>query len=314
MSTDNLPKKEMSFVGKWFGFGKDPNFDDGIRAYEKAEFAEALAHFNACVTNSREAAVRERAKNYISGCLGKLARRAYDRREFEEALTYLDQATEVRPGFADLWLTKAKVEKALGDAKAAMEHAEKSLEINPTFGGAMVMRGVLVYKLGDYQKGFEEIRRGIETDPRLETNDWKKGLSFHESGNFKQALSEFEQIHPQGGDVNDLVAQGDDLARKGSWKQAQEMFRAATEMAPNYADIRSRHGQSLMELGELAAAAQAFQRAIAINPDYSDAFALLGIVLRRQDDEENAMAAFRQALELDPHHPIASQEILYRRR
>jgi len=304
----------MSFVGKWFGFGKDPHYDDGIRAYEKAEFAEALEHFHACVTNSREAAVRDRAKNYVAGCLGKLARKSFERRNFEEAMTYLDQATDARPGFADLWLTKSKVAKALGKADLAKECVENSLEINPNFGGAIVMRGVLLYKSGDRSAGFTEIERGIDMDPRLDTRDWQSGKVLHESGDFDKALSEFEQIHPQGGDVNDLVAKGDELARKGMWKEAEEMFGLATEMAPQYADIRGRHGQSQMELGELTEAAQSFQRAIAINPEYSEAFALLGVVLRRQGEEENAMAAFRQALEIDPHHPIASQEVLYRRR
>jgi Flp pilus assembly protein TadD len=91
-------------------------------------------------------------------------------------------------------------------------------------------------------------------------------------------------------------------------------YERVLEIAPGYADVWVRQGQALMETGELDLAHRAFQRAIAVNPEFADAYALLGVVVRRQGDEENAMFAFRKALEFDSGHPIASQEVLYRRR
>ncbi len=304
----------MSFVGKWFGFGKDQAFDDGIRAYEKRSFADALGRFRDSLGHAQDLAVRERAKSYVAGCLGKLARESMNHRDFEDAEKYLIEAIDVRPGFADLWLSLAQVRRALGNRVQAMADVEKALEINPNYSAGLALRGTLLYKTGQHAEGLSDVHRAVAFDHRLAGKAWDAAQSAHEAGDHEKAYEELLQIKPHGDDANDLVAAGDHHAKKGDWKQAEAHYRAALEIAPSYADVRCRHGQALMELSELHSATQAFQHAIAINPDYSEAYALMGVVLRRSGDEENALIAFRHALDIDPHHPIASQEVLYRRR
>lgn len=303
----------MSFVGKWFGFGKDAAFDDGVRAYEQREFGAALERFRESVVGAHDFAVRERAKSYVAGCLGKLAREAAGRRDFEETKRLFGEAVELRPGFADLWLGLAQAHRSEGDLDLAWGAVGRALEINPQYGAALVTRGSLEYRRGHRAEGLETMREGVIYDSRLDGDEWKSGLAADSTGDFDRAYLEFCSMKPSGGDVNDILAAGDALAKKGEWLKAEQMYRSALEIAPAYADVRVRHGQALMELGELSSAASAFQRAVALNPGYAEAYALLGVVLRRQGDEENALTAFRRALEVDPHHPIASQEVLYRR-
>ncbi len=304
----------MSFVGKWFGFGKDPNYDEGVYAYEQKNFREAIKWFKLCAGSMNEAALRERAKSYIAGSLAKLAKDAYRGRDFDTALGYLTEATDIRPEFADIWLWKAKTLAALGQVDEAQVSVEKSLEINEEFAAARLLRGILLYRSGDYIDGLREIRAAAELDPKIETADFRDGLSEHDQGDHKAALDLFKQIEPRGGDVNDLLSVGDELAKQGEWEKAADQFRHAATLAPNYADVHVRYGQALLETGRLPEAGQSFQRAIAINPDYAEAYALAGVTYRRQSDEDNAMASFRRALEIDPNHPIAGQEVLYRRR
>lgn len=304
----------MAFVSKWFGFGHDPAFDDGVRAFEKKAFDEAVGHFKASVSGSADRAVKDRAKSYLAGCLGKMARSEFDAREFNSALNFVKEAVSVRPGFADLWLLKARIEKALSKFDDARESVATALEINPNYGAALIIRGVLLFHVGETQTGFRSVEEGIRMDDRLLGKNWIDGEAAFRAGDFLKAMSCFEEIEPRGTDVHDILAKSDALAKKGEWAAAASLYAAVTEIAPTYADVRIRHGQALMELGDLDAAMKAFQHAIAANPEFAEAYALMGVVARRQDDEETAVAAFRKALEFDPHHPIASQEVLYRRK
>lgn len=304
----------MAFVSKWFGFGQDAAFDDGVRAFEKRSFVEALDHFRSSVSGSADRAVKDRAKSYVAGCLGRLAREQYLAREFEDAFGLIVEATEVRPGFADLWLLRARIEKALGKWDEARFSAETALKVNPKFGAALVMRGVLLMNDGETQVGFRSVQEGVKLDERLISKNWIEGERAFRAGDFLTALSEFEEMEPRGSDIHELLSKADGFAKKGNWAGAVTILESIIEIAPTYADVRIRHGQALMELGELDRANQAFQHAIAANPEFAEAYALMGVVARRQDDEETAISCFRKAMEFDPHHPIASQEVLYRRK
>jgi tetratricopeptide (TPR) repeat protein len=304
----------MAFVSKWFGFGHDPSFDDGVRAFEKKDFDVAMGYFRASASGSADRALKDRAKSYLAGCLGRLARLHFDRRDFQEGWGLACEATDVRPNFADLWLLRARFEKALGKWSEARNSIEQALQINPNYGAALILRGVLLFHEGETQTGFRSVEEGVKLDDRLMGKSWIEGEMAFRKGDFLEAMCHFEEIEPRGSDIHDILAKGDELAKKGEWLAASNLFKAITEIAPNYADVWIRLGQCYLELSELDSAQKAFQRAIASNPEFAEAYALLGITARRQDDEETALAAFRKALEFDPNHAIASQEILYRRK
>ncbi len=303
----------MSFVGKWFAFGQDEAFDNGIRAYEKSEFDAAADHFRNSSTSAMDPALRERARSYVAGCLGKLARSAQSSRDFELAASLLTEATKIRPGFADLWHSMAINCRSLGEHKDALEAVDRALELNPGYALALVTKGTVLMRSGRTESGAQLVQEAVESDPRLDGAAFRAGLEALGQGDTAKAIDEFCQISAAKGDVTDFIANGDHHAKSGNWVGAIEMYSTALEYAPGYSDVRCRLGQALMETGELDEACSQLQRAIAGNPDYAEAYALLGVAKRRQGDEENALAAFRQALAIDPNHPIARQEILYRR-
>lgn len=303
----------MSFVGKWFGFGIDESFDDGIRAYESNHFDQALESFRSTVASAKDKATQERAKNYVAGCLGKLAQEAWDLREFGSALSLLEEAVTIRPGFADLWMKLGYTQLIIGDINSAKSSATKAQEINPKYAQAGVLLGTILFREGEHQAGIEAISSWITEGSALDTTAWKNAKSAFEEGDMDETYAQLKEIKPAPSDVNDMIAEGDLAAKEGQWIRAEVVYRQAMEMAGSFPDIRCRYGQALMEIGELNQSVEQFEIAVKLNPKYSEAYALLGVVYRRQDEEEKAMESFRKALEIDPDHPIASQEILHPR-
>ncbi len=304
----------MSFVGKWFGFGRDLNFDDGVRAYEKRAIADAIARFRAAITGSRDQSIRERAKSYLAGCFGKLAVDAWQKRDFDQARRFLLEGVELRPGFADLWLKLGQIELILGELESAVDRMETALAINPEYANAQYWRGLAEYRLHKGQAGVEMMEHAVASDSRLATSEWKEGLAAHHKGDWESAYASFKEVRPAADDVQELTSEADALAKVGRWDDAETLYVMALVIAPSYADLRCRYGQALMERGEVDSATGQFLLAIEGNPNYAEAHALLGVAYRRMNEEEKALAAFRAALNLDRHHPIAEQEILYRRR
>lgn len=303
----------MSFVGKWFGFGKDPSFDDGIRAYEKRAFSDAMEKFRDAIKESKDRALRDRARSYLAGSLGKMANEAILAREFDDALAYLSEAVEVRDDFADLWLQKGRVQFILGDLQSAEISVSRALDLNPNYSLARFLFNLIKYRREEHSAGVAGMKEAVERDSRLDTAEWKEGLAKHAAGDFDAALKNFKEVRPAFSDVHDYVSQGDAAAKKGHWEEAKSLFAKASDIAPAYADIAVRLGQVNMELNELDDALEQFVHAQDLNPTYAEAVALKGVVLRRLGRDEEAVSAFRETLQIDPGHPIASQEVLYRR-
>ncbi|MDI9635700.1 tetratricopeptide repeat protein [Kamptonema cortianum] len=302
----------MSYIGKWFAYGKSEDLDQGIRLYERGEFQESLKFFVNVLRSSADTTLHDRARSYFAGAHGQLARIAITSRQFEEARTHLSEALEVRPGFADLWLLKARVERILGEDSRAEFALERALWLNEFYGAAYVELGVLRYRSNQPDEAIVLIQKGIELDPRLATPDFDAGLKFHHTGDYKKAVDHFGEIRPTGHLVNDLLREADQLANQRKWSDAVEAFSKAIAMAPEYADLAVRRGQCYLELNELELAIQDFERSIEINSNFADAHALLGIAYRRNQNEDRAMAAFRAALKINSRHPIASEEVMFR--
>mgnify|MGYP000961318604 CR=1 FL=1 len=299
----------MSFVGKWFGFGRNPHFDNGVRAYEKGAFDVALEQFKICAASEPDAGTRERAKSYQAGCLGKLARASLVSGDSARAVSLLREAVTVRPRFADLLLLLAEAHLADGNEEASAESAVAALAINPQYANALLFLARLNLKQGKGKDAMIHLEQAVLSDGRLAETPHEDVRDYIISGDLPGALNALREVRvPTARDANELAGQGDEHARQARWADAEEAYRQALEIAPRYADIRCRHGQALLELGELEGAANAFREAIAINSNYSEAYALLGVALKRSGDAEGAKDAFHQALSIDPNHPIAKFE------
>src|SRR5689334_22392106 len=105
----------MAFVGKWFGFGRNVQFDAGVRAYEAGDYAAAAAAFRQVSQSEPDLTLRQRAKSYLAGALGRLGKQAGARGDQTEALELLSEAVVLRPRYADLHMALAIVHEALGE-------------------------------------------------------------------------------------------------------------------------------------------------------------------------------------------------------
>jgi Flp pilus assembly protein TadD len=127
--------------------------------------------------------------------------------------------------------------------------------------------------------------------------------AFDEGGNAQAAelFDEFVSLVPGRADV--LNALGVALNRLGRYQEAEQRFREAIDIDPEYAD-------ALVNLASLlqanpAAAEPLLRRALKINPKYPGARAILGLMLLSSGQEHEARIAFRKAQKVSPRDHVA---------
>lgn len=300
----------MGTVGKWFGFGRNENYDEAIRAFEAGEFEDAIEQFKVCLSSDPDVSTRERAKSYMAGALGKLARREVAKDDWPEALHFLDDAIFLRPGYADLRMLRAQVFDELERKEDRMFEIRFSLDLNPMYGFAVLHDGIFKYEDGDRSAGVERIDEAVGYDSRLKTEILDEAMSLHDGGNHDAALARFKEVVPiQKTNPEEIARNADKLAHKGRYRDAEEAYRSAIAIAPKFADLRCKHGQVLLNLDEIKQAIAEFREAVSINERYADGYAYLGVALRRLGHEDQAMDAFRAALQIEPTHVIAQAEV-----
>ena len=98
----------------------------------------------------------------------------------------------------------------------------------------------------------------------------------------------------------ELVEQGASLGQQGRSAEAEELFRAALAIEPDYAAAHSNLGNALQALGHLDEAIVSYRRALELMPDSPGIHANLGVALRAQHKLDAAATAFQRAIELAP--------------
>jgi Tfp pilus assembly protein PilF len=300
----------MGVVGKWFSFGKSEHYDEGIRRYQAGEYAASIEQFKICLSSDPDPSTRERARSYMAGAMGKLARLAVAEQDWTNALQHLDEAIAVRPGFADLRILRAQVFHKLGREEDRMFEIRFALDLNPKYGFAILQDGIYKIEHGEMQEGIARVREAAMADPRLDSDDYRDALVLFDQGDTTAALEKFAAVVPVvKTDPEEIVRSADAYAHEGRWRDAEEAYRRALELVPRYADVRCKHGQVLLQIDEVEQAIAELREAVTINPRYADAYAILGVAYRRAKREEQALDAFRAALQIDPNHAVAALEL-----
>lgn len=300
----------MSYVGKWFGFGRDEHYDRGIRAYDRGEYEEALREFGLCIAHANDPATIRLAQFYASEShvqLGHIALKAGDP---ERAITHFETALQAHPNYPDLHLHLSLAHKAAGHAAEREKHLRRAIELNPGYAGAIVHEAALLYEQGECEKAFSRAQHAIELDPALSSIRYRSALQAHEAGDGPAAIQHLlAMADPDADETNGELARADSYARSRQWEDAALSYAKCLQNVPAYPDVRCRFAQVLLELDRVEEAAQQFGVALDLNPRYADAFAGLGVAYRRMGKHAEAKKAFRKATEIDPYHGVARREL-----
>jgi len=290
----------MGFVGKWYGFGQNSDYDAGVRAKTKGDWPAAILSFRKAYQEHHEASFRSVIRRSLAGSLGSLAKQDLEN-DPEAAALLLDEALDLEPSFADLWLARSRAARLLHRPNEEIQSVLKAIEINPKYAEALIHRAALHLEAGERMEARERLMKAAQSSPRLAE---AIRISAEDPSQLLRLRLPFSDQAAQ------LIRRGDDLGKANHWLEAALAYAEVLALAPGYADVRCRRAEALMALDEFDQAEYELCRALDANPRYAEALAIMGVLRKRQGRGPEAAECLRLALEADPSQPIAREEIL----
>lgn len=296
-------------VGKWFGFGLNSDYDEGLRLHSAGKYADAIPFFEKVVL-TKDPQIHRQAHFYLAECVTQLGITLLRTEDFEGARGYLERACELHPTFPDVRLNLALAYRGLNRRTEMNTELREALVLNPRFTRAQFLRGLALYEAGDIEIGLAAMMEVGASDPLFSGDRFEAGLNNHELGDRGTAVAHWNVLLIlERNDAGLFIRIGDQFARKELWEQASMEYEMALELEPTFADVRVKYGQALLELNHVHRAVAEFEKAIELNENYADAHAMMGVALRRLGEIDRAKSEFKVAVTINPDHVIAVREL-----
>ena len=118
-------------------------------------------------------------------------------RKYPEAITAFDQATEIKPDFAQAWTNRGY---ALGQLKKHLEKfssCSQATYVQPDFAEAWNCRGLARFDLKQYDEAVQDYDKAIEVavDDKEKIRAWfNKGQALMAKGNYEEAITATQKV------------------------------------------------------------------------------------------------------------------------
>ncbi|MEL7494893.1 MAG: tetratricopeptide repeat protein, partial [Cyanobacteria bacterium J06554_11] len=187
-------------------------YNQGIRHYNKGEYALAVTSFNAAIAANSEyaeayvfRAAAKSALNDPAAAMADYATAIYlqpdyavayfsrgallaDMGELATAMEDFEQAIALRPTYVEahdyLGLTKA----ATGDHEAALVSFESALSLDVAYAPAHMHRGASLIELGEFETAIAALSTAIDLDSTYTEAFLNRGVAHYRLGNLSSAL------------------------------------------------------------------------------------------------------------------------------
>lgn len=142
----------------------------------------------------------------------------------------------------------------------------------------------------------------------IENDYFTKGLQFHQDGDYRNAIIMYKKdLETRGQDKKVLVLMGNAHYNLKELKEAEETFRKAITLDPNYSKAHYNLGIIYEETGIDNQAIDAYKKAIELDEGFGEAYLNLGDLYKARGDLENAILNYNMALAMPPVHDAAQK-------
>lgn len=186
---------------------------------------------------------------------------------YDEAVGYLDKATQLVPDDAGFWYNKGECYRMSGRYAEAVAAYNEAVKVNPKREDAWFHAGLSLAHLGKYEEAIRYFDEALRIDPR-DAGLWhSKGTSLFELARYEEAL---------------------------------ECFDKTIRLAPSLATAWYNKGNSLLRLNRPVEGIQCFTKSIRLNPHDPFPWYNKATTEAQLNRRRDAAHSFRQFLSLVP--------------
>jgi tetratricopeptide (TPR) repeat protein len=208
--------------------------------------------------------------------------RAFEQKQYAEALEIFRTILRDRPGFADIRHYAGLCLVFMGDIEAALHELELALEQNPAYVEVHLNRALLLQELGRYDKARDSFELASQYEQQSQ-------------GRFPAPLT--ARL------ANAHAAVADLYASSQAWEEAVAEYRLALALRPRFHDIRNKYAVALLGLGRVEDAVVELQRILDWNPGFIAARLNIGLAYHRLGRGSDAAEEWEQCAQQSPDNP-----------
>lgn len=208
-----------------------------------------------------------------------LARKHYEKENYEEAEKLLEKLSLEAPFFADVFNKLGVIYHQRGAFGKATKAFEKALDLNPRYTEASLNLAVTYNNLGRYEDA---------------------NLTFQKAARFTQNAPDSLDPFIKGKLANQHADLADIYFDIGFYDEAIEEYRKAVGLGSNFADLHAKLASAYRERGNFEKAVEEFQEALKHNSSYMPAYLNLGVTYYINGMIDKAVEVWKSALETDP--------------
>ena len=137
----------------------------------------------------------------------------------------------------------------------------------------------------------------------INQNHFQELVDLFQSGRISSAKNKTEKLIKEERDNPFLLnIYGLILVKTNNIKEAENVYRRAIRISPNYIEPYSNLGILLKDCRKYEEAIELYKKAIQIDPNYAIVYNNLGVVYRKINDIDNAAKAYKLAIEKDKNY------------
>ncbi|MCI0342063.1 MAG: tetratricopeptide repeat protein [Planctomycetales bacterium] len=206
--------------------------------------------------------------------------------------------------FPWIYVSRAQVRTALGNAEGAIADSETALRLRPDDPGALLNRGWARWQLREVERAFRDFDAALRFRPAFPEALNNRGVARRERGDSDGAMRDLDQairLRPTYAEA--FANRADTRAALGDLAGALEDYAESLRLRPGDALTLHNRGLARLNAGDPAAALQDFSEALTDRPDLVEAWNNRGLAHRHLGDLALAMEDFAAAIRLRPEDP-----------
>jgi serine/threonine-protein kinase len=231
-----------------------------------------------------------------------------DPENVDHAISLLQKAIETDPNFAIAYadlghaqVLKSRYTKEMKWLAQARQACSKALSLNEGLAAAHLALGMVLQDEGNLDSAIDEFRRAITLDPTDDEILRRLALAYDDAGKVLEAetlINDAIKRNPASWVSYNFL--GYFYFHHAQYAKAEPLFRAASQLAPDYPLALYNLGGVYLALGKYAEAESILIRAVTIKPS-AGAYSNLGTSYFHSGRYKDATTSFLKAAEINPH-------------
>ena len=234
--------------------------------------------------------------------LYQLGLKAFNSKNFKQAINYFNKAIQVDPQQPHYWLALGLITQAQGKFDEAIGYLCKALELNPNFASAYNQLGTLYQIKGSLDEAAANFRLALKCLPDFPQAWNNLGSVLNLQGNIDGATAAFgEAVRLKPDYVLAYNNLGSAYQSQARMEEAEGCYRKSIELQPNDIYAHFGLGHALIVQWKMEEAEKVLRRMLVLDPDNIQALNNLAYSLTEQGKHAEAVNVYQHALSLKPN-------------